>query len=168
MIVFVCRGNIARSPAAEVILKRELRRRGIDKKFVVLSRGLQGTFVDPKPVQHPNITFYHPLYEYSKPALKKLKIDIENHVSKPINRTVAEEAGILIGFDRKNRDVLLVLFPEMKNKIHLLSEFTGGKEDFPDPAGVDGEEKHFEIYKGIERAIKKGFSRLIGSTGGVN
>jgi len=51
-VLFLCLGNICRSPAAEMILKKELRKRNLQGKVSVKSYGLmdwsQGLSIDPR------------------------------------------------------------------------------------------------------------------------
>ena len=75
LIVCVCRGNIARSPFAEVIITNELRQRNLSDSYLSISRGVQGTVVDPQPVRFPNITYYDELYKDSRQSLKKFGVD---------------------------------------------------------------------------------------------
>jgi hypothetical protein len=85
LIVPVCRGNIARSAVAEEIIKKEISVRGLGDRYETISRGVQGTRVDPQPVRHPNMTLYPTLYADSKPTLDDLGIDLSSHVSTPID-----------------------------------------------------------------------------------
>lgn len=62
-IVSVCRGNIVRSAVAEKIIASELHNRKLDDIYISISRSIQGTIADPKPVDFPNITYYK---EYEK------------------------------------------------------------------------------------------------------
>ena len=161
MIIAFCRGNIARSPFAEAVINRELIKRGLNNQFCAISRGIQGTMVDPIPVKFPNITFYTDLYRDAKPALDKFNIDITSHISKPVDKQTANDACLLLAVDRKTFDGLLTLFPESKSKIHLLSELTGKETDFEDPAEVNGKDKQMQIFSGIEQTITQGFSKLL-------
>lgn len=161
----MCRGNIARSSVAEVVIKKELSKRRLGDRYDVVSRSTQGTSVDPQPVKFPNITYYEDLYREAKPALDQLGIDITSHVSKPIDREVAENASILLAMDKKTQDALLTLFPDLKSKIYMLSKLTGGDEDFVDPERVSGTKRHLRIFSGIQATIIKGLPKLLGLLG---
>lgn len=161
IILVVCRGNITRSPFAEVVINNELSKRGLYDKYLAISRGIQGTSVDLIPVKFSNITFYKDEYRFSKPILDKFGVDITKHVSKPVDRKTANKAELILAVDEKNKAALLQLFPNLKDKIHKLSELTGKDKDFIDPENTIGVEKHFKILSGIYNTIVKGFPKLI-------
>lgn len=161
IILIVCRGNITRSPFAEAVINRELKKRNLNNEFWAISRGTQGTVVDPIPVKFSNITFYKDEFGFSKPTLKKIKIDITKHISKPVDRKSVKEAAVIFAVDEKNKTALLQLFPDLKDKIFKLSELIINNEDFTDPETVSGVEKHFKILSGIYNTIEKGFPKLL-------
>jgi len=161
LIVPVCRGNIARSAVAEALIKKEIKIRGLSDKYETLSRGVQGTVVDPQPVKFPNITYYKELYADSKPTLEKLEINLSKHISKPIDNEIAQKASILLAVDKKTQQALSTLFPEQKNKIHMLSELIGEGKEIIDPEGVSGMEKQEKIFTEIKNIIVNRFSKLI-------
>lgn len=161
MILVVCRGNIARSPIVEFFLNEEIQKRSLENNLQVISRGVQGTWVDPEPVKFSNFSFYTQLYEAAKPALEVLAIDISKHVSKPISVVDAQTADIILAVDLKTKTSLEKLFPEMKMKVHLLSELVGNEDDFEDPAYAGETEKHLYIYKKLKETTQKGFQRLV-------
>lgn len=160
-ILVVCRGNIVRSPFAEVVINHELKRQKLDSNFVAISRGTQGTLVDPVPVKFPNITFYKDEFRFSEPILKKFGVDITKHTSKPINRKTANEASVIFAVDERNKTALLELFPDLKDKIFKLSELINKNEDFADPEGLYKVEKHSKILSEIRGTILKGFPNLL-------
>src|SRR5260221_7198402 len=146
VIVAVCRGNIGRSPFAEAVINQELIERKLDSQFRVISRGIQGTAIDTKPVSFPNITFYQELYRDAKPTLDKFGIDMSRHVSTPIDIADAEQSDILLAMDSKTQDGLIKLFPNQGHKIHLVSELIGEHRDIADPEGVSIQEIQEQIF----------------------
>lgn len=161
IILVVCRGNITRSPFAEEVINSLLKNKKLDDKFVAISRGIQGSRVDPIPVRFPNITFYEDQYNYALPTLKKLGIDITKNVSKPVTEEDVKKANLVIGIEEKNRKSLLELFPSFKYKIHKLSEFTRGRKDFRDPETTPSVERHRKILTDIRDAIIEGLPKIL-------
>jgi protein-tyrosine-phosphatase len=161
LIVCVCRGNIARSPFAEAIITKELNQRNLLDKYSSISRGVQGTIIDPQPVKFPNITYYDQLYQDSKPSLEKFEINLSTHISTPINKKIADKASILIAMDNKTKQALLVLFPEHLKKVYLLSELINEVRNIIDPEGVSGTEKQEKIFSEIQNIIHRGFPKLL-------
>ena len=161
LIVSVCRGNIARSAVAEKIIENELCQRNLVDKYLSISRGIQGTSVDPQPVKFPNITYYEKLYEDSKPILQKLNIDLSTHTSTPIEKNIAKKASILLAMDKQTKQALLVLFPAQEKKVHMFSELINKDRDIVDPEGVSGPEKQEKIFTEIQNIIIQGFQKLL-------
>lgn len=160
-VVVICRGNIARSPFAAAVIEQELARRGLGRKFRVLSRGKQGTPVDPEPVKHPNITFYGQLYTDSKPTLVKFGVDLSRHVSQPITKDVADTADILLAVDTQVETALQTLFPAAASKICLLSELAGPRRDISDPEKATGAKAQQQIFTTLHDTIINGFDNLL-------
>lgn len=160
-ILVVCRGNIARSPVAEFFLNSEIKKHNLENEVVAISRGTQGTIVDPQPVKFPNISYYSDLYKDAKPALDKLDIDISNHISKPIKEIDAQKADIILVVDSKTKNAVTTLFPSLKEKVHTLSELIGRNEDLPDPENLIGMDKHLKVFQDIKDAISNGFPKLV-------
>ncbi|MFA5987941.1 MAG: hypothetical protein WC797_04830 [Candidatus Paceibacterota bacterium] len=160
IILVVCRGNIVRSPFAEAVINKELARRGLDSKMQAISRGIQGTPVDPVPDKFSNISFYPNEFRNAKPILDKLGIDTTKHVSKPVDKKTAESASVIFAMDEKNYQGLNDLFPDLKDKIHLLSELVGKKEAIEDPEN-ESVEKSTNVLLGINDTILSGFPRLL-------
>lgn len=161
LIVCVCRGNIARSPFAQAIITKELRCRNLSNEYTSISRGTQGTIVDPQPVQFPNITHYEQLYQDSQPSLEKFEVDLSTHISSPIDKDIANKANVLIAVDNKTKQALLYLFPDQAKKVYLLSEIVNQQRDIIDPEGVSGVEKQEKIFSEIHSIIHQGFSKLL-------
>lgn len=161
LIIAVCRGNIGRSPFAEMIIRRELIKRSLADKYRVISRGTQGTTIDPVPVKFPNLTYYESIYTDSKPILDKFGIDMSKHVSTPISEADAIQAAILIAMDEKTRDGLRVLFPDQVHKIYMLSEFVGKQVGITDPAVVSGLDSQTQIFSELNDMIIDGFPTLL-------
>jgi len=161
LVIVVCRGNIGRSPFAEAVLNGELSRRNLNEKIGVISRGVQGTSVDPEPVKFSNITYYPEMYKDAKPVLDALSIDLSAHVSTPINEADAKAANILLAVDGKTREGLASLFPDQVSKIHLISELVNQNRDIVDPEGVSGADKQRQIFTDLRNIALAGFPKLL-------
>lgn len=161
LIVVVCRGNIGRSPFAEMIIDQELHKRNLLQSVRVSSRGVQGTVADPEPVSFPNITYYEDMYKDSKPTLDKFAVDLSAHVSKTIQKSDAAQATLLLAMDNKTQNALLELFPNEAQKVHLLSELVGDSHDILDPEEVSGMGPRREIFTEIHDTLTNGFPELM-------
>ncbi len=161
LILTVCRGNIARSPFSEEIIRQELHKRGLEKQFVSISRGVQGTSVDPGDVEFPNITYYPQMFADTQPVLEKYAVDLSNHVSRKMDAEIARKASIILAVDTKTKLALEKLYPTEVDKIHLISELVGKHEDISDPEGLHGPAKQEKVFTELHSIIVNGFEKLL-------
>lgn len=158
-ILLVCRGNIARSPFAAAITKQELTLRHLDDSITVISRGVQGTPIDPVHVRHPNITHYEDIYAGVRDLLQRLNVDMSSHISMTISTQDVEQATVIIVMDTLTADALANLFPDARRKIHTFSELAEAGNDVPDPElNADSTES---IFLGIREKVIGNMPRLI-------
>jgi protein-tyrosine-phosphatase len=121
--LFVCFGNIMRSPMAEALLKRELMRRGVAEPVKIASAGLHAT--------SGNIA-----HAWALAASADFNISLENHRAQLITQEMAHAADAIFAMDFQNKAELLALFPDCKHKIFMLSSClrgTGQHREISDP-----------------------------------
>jgi protein-tyrosine phosphatase len=148
-VLFVCLGNICRSPTAEGVMRALLAEDGLDGEIEVESAGTGdwhlGDPPDPRSVA----------------AAAKRGIDLEGE-SRQVGPEDFERFDLLIAMDRSNRDDLLRMAPseDARAKVHLLRQLGEGvDEDVPDPyyAGEDG---FAEVVEIVERNCRALMDRL--------
>jgi protein-tyrosine phosphatase len=138
-ILFVCLGNICRSPTAEGVMRRLVADAGLERDIEIESAGTGSWHVG------------HPPDERATSAAAVRGIEL---VGEARRVTSADFDGfdLLIAMDRSNRDALLELAPndEARRRVFLLRQFGEGKElDVPDPyyGGADGFEEVLDIVE---------------------
>ncbi len=105
--LFVCHGNIIRSPLASALLKRALVQRG-QTAISVTSAGLgakQGRSADERVIQ----------------AARELGVSLDEHRAQSLTAKLVAEADVIFVMDFRNEAVLLARFPEAKAKVSLLT-----------------------------------------------
>ncbi|PYT14563.1 MAG: hypothetical protein DMF51_08325 [Acidobacteria bacterium] len=137
-VVYVCRGNIIRSPMAEALLRQCLARRGADG-VAVSSAGLyahRGQRADPR----------------ARRAARLLGVDLEGHRARAVTRALMERADLVVPMDSLIETDLRGRYPSAAHKITLL------------PAvGEDGRRRLIEIpdpYDGDETDIRHCYDLL--------
>lgn len=122
-IIFICHGNICRSPMAEFIFRELLRREGRSDEFEISSAAVsyeeQGKGVYP-------------------PAAAKLRekeIPFGGHRAHRIMPEEAASADLLVIMDASNeRRLSRIIRPEDMEKVHYMMEFAGRPGgEVPDP-----------------------------------
>lgn len=130
-ILFVCLGNICRSPSAEAVMKKLVHDAGLDEQFEIDSAGLinyhEGERADPRMRAHA--------------ARRGYQLD---SISRPIRLSDFDHFDLIIGMDNRNVDELRSLAPDLESeaKVHQMTEFSRNKlyDYVPDPyyGGADG------------------------------
>ncbi len=136
-ILFVCLGNICRSPLAEGIAQTCLEKKGI--AWEADSAGTSGWHEGEPPCEN---------------AIKVAKIhgiEIAHQRSRPVNEADKDIRTRIVALDRKN---LADLKAQGFSNVHLLGDFGGfGGEDVPDPYYFPGFEGFEKVYSMIETCV---------------
>lgn len=139
-ILFVCMGNICRSPTAEGVFRRLVRERAPSVDIEVDSAGTHDYHVgnppDPRAVA----------------AAARRGIDLTGLRARTVEETDFERFDLIVAMDRLNRETLFVRSPEeYRDRIRLLMEFSASSEfvDVPDPyyGGAVGFERVLDLVE---------------------
>ena len=132
-VVFICYGNICRSPMAEMIFKDLIYKNNKRYKMYCSSRGT--SFEETG----------NDIYPEAKEVLKKHNINIESHQAKRFEKTDYNKFTHIIVMEEKNqKELLQIIGSDPENKIYRLIE-----KDIEDPWYTGQFEKVFnEINEG--------------------
>jgi len=121
-VLFICHGNICRSPMAEFVFKDMVQRKGIADNFHIESAATSAEELG-NPV-HPGTVKILNAKEISCKGKRARQITINDY----------EDYDFLIGMDRHNLiNMKRILGEDTENKMHLLLDFTSRKGDIADP-----------------------------------
>ncbi|MCV3445820.1 low molecular weight phosphotyrosine protein phosphatase [Campylobacter lari] len=122
-IVFVCLGNICRSPMAEFIMKDLVSKANLNDKFTICSAGTSG---------------YHDgedMHYKTKSLLKDKDIISEPFYSRKLTEKICKENDYIIVMDNTNFKDVIKNFPDFKHKIQKITSYALelGYDEVPDP-----------------------------------
>ena len=123
-ILFVCMGNICRSPTAEGVFRKLAIERGVENLFEIDSAGTGGWHIGNPPDQR------------AQQAALQRGIDLSTLRARQVSPRDIEYFDTLIAMDRDNLDRLRILASKShQHKIKLLLEYceTPGGDEVPDP-----------------------------------
>ena len=144
-ILFVCHGNICRSPMAEFIMKELVHRENLDDKFLISSAATT------------NDEIGNDMYPNAKNELKLHSIPFEKRRARKITRDDYSVWDYIIAMDQENLQHLRhIMLSDSENKIKLLMFFTGENREVSDPWYTrDFREAFDDIYRGCEALLKQ-------------
>ena len=143
-ILFVCHGNICRSPMAEFVLKALVRARGLEDQY----------FIESAAVSTEEIG--NPIYPPAKRCLRQHGVPFdEDKRAREITRADYARFDRIICMDASNLRWLRRILPDDPDrKIHLLMSYTGMGRDVADPWYTgDFEEAFQDILEGCEAML---------------
>src|SRR5271156_1796482 len=143
-ILFVCTGNICRSPMAEGLFRHATQGR---TDYQVISAGV-GAMEGQPPSSH------------AVRALKELGIDISQQRSRMLTPDLVERADYIFGMTHSHVDSINLLFPHAAEKTFLLREFDETLDEFEkdisDPIGGS-----YETYAYCRDQIEQGIFAML-------
>ena len=139
-ILFVCHGNICRSPMAEFILKDMLTKLGRERDFLV-----ESCATSTEEIWNG---VGNPVYPPARAELAKHGIRCDGKRAVQLQRADYERYDFLLCMDRNNlRNASRILGGDPEGKLHLLMEYTERGGEVADPWYSD----RFDIaYRDIE------------------
>jgi protein-tyrosine phosphatase len=145
-LLFVCMGNICRSPTAEGVMRSLLREEGLEDEIEIDSAGTGGWHAGAPPDSR------------ATEAASRRGIVLEG-AARQIRPQDFEDYDLVLVADRENlRDVRRIAPDAAREKIHLLREFdpaSSGDLDVPDPyyGGPGGFEEVLDLVEAACRGL---------------
>ena len=144
-ILFICHGNICRSPMAEYVMK-----------YLIIQEGLSDEFyIDSAATSREEIG--NGVHRGTRDKLKEVGIPCGNHRARQMTIRDYEEFDYIIGMDTWNiRNIMHIIGTDAKRKVSMLLDYTDrGGMDIADPWYTGNFDKTYEdVLEGCSGLLK--------------
>lgn len=121
-IMFVCHGNICRSPMAEFLLKDMVKKEGLADRFVIASAGTSREELG------------NPVHQGTLKKLAQDHISAAGKQAVQLTKEDYDKYDLILGMERVNvRNILWIIGSDPQEKVHRLLDFTEQPRDIADP-----------------------------------
>ncbi len=125
-ILFVCHGNICRSPMAEFVMKDIVEKNGVAGKFFIESAATSSEELD------------NPVYSGTRRKLAEHGIECKGKRARQLKSSDYQNYDLIVGMDNANMFNMNRIFNgDPDSKIHLLLSFTANSGEVADPWYTD-------------------------------
>lgn len=142
-ILFICHGNICRSPMAEFVMKDLVARNGMSEKFHIASSATSTEEIG------------NDIHRGTKQKLTEMGIPFEKRYATQLKRSDYDDYDFLIVMDEYNLlNITRIISDDPKRKIYKLLDFTKSGGDIADPWYTGNfDETYNDIKNGCEALL---------------
>lgn len=146
-VLFVCHGNICRSPMAEFIMKDMTSKAGLNDIYIASAA------TSTEEIWNG---IGNPIYPPAREILKRKGIPFGDHRAVQITRDDYKRYDLIVAMDSANvRNIMRITGGDPEKKIKRLLEYCGVSRDVADPwYSGDFETAYNDIYKGCEAMVR--------------
>jgi protein-tyrosine-phosphatase len=145
-VLFICTGNMCRSPLAEAKFKAIMHEYGLSGWKVASA----GTWV-PNHLKADERIIRWALDEH---------LDLRDHNTQRVTGKLLSEYNLIVVMTNGHKEAILANYPGFDGNVMGLSQLTGPFYDIPDPVTLPDDEFK-EIAKEIVDLVEKGFNEII-------
>ena len=142
-VLFICHGNICRSPMAQYVFQHMVHTQGLDDLFEI----------DSAATSYEEIG--NPVYPPVRQLLASKGISTKGKTARRIRKDDYGTYDLIIGMDSANMRNLRYFFDDREGKIHSLLSYAGSSRDISDPWYTDDFETCYsDVIEGVTALIK--------------
>ena len=143
-IIFLCHGNICRSPMAEYVMKDLVRKKGLDDGYEITS----GAVSDEE--------WFNPIYPPAQRKLREKGVPFGHHSAHKISQKEFDAQDVVIVMDRSNLRWLTRIVGDFQGKVHMMMEYAGESRDVADPWYTgDFEQTYQDVLAGCKGLLEQ-------------
>ena len=142
--MFVCHGNICRSPMAEFLMKDIVKSSGLEKDFYICSSATSLEEIG------------NPVHRGTREILNRYKVKFDDHRAVQLTKSDYEKFDYIIGMDSYNvKNIMRIIGADYSNKVYKLLDFADGG-DVKDPWYTGNfDETYQDITRGLTALLKE-------------
>lgn len=143
-VLFICHGNICRSPMAEFVMKDLVRKAGQEDEFEIASAATSREEIG------------NDIHPGTKKKLTQQHIAFAKRQARQITKADYDYYDLIIGMDSYNiHNMRRILGEDSKHKVYSLLEFAGSKRDIADPWYTGNfDETYSDVCEGCSALLK--------------
>ena len=143
-ILFVCHGNICRSPMAEFVMKKLVRDAGLEREFEIASAATSREELG------------NPVYPPARRKLAEHGVSCSGKTARQMTRADYDYYDHIVIMDGNNaHNILYIIGDDPDRKVHLLMEYAGERRDVADPWYTgDFEATWQDVNKGCKALLR--------------
>lgn len=144
-VLFICHGNICRSPMGEFILKKMVKEKGLADEFEIASAATSTEEIG------------NPVYPPAKRKLKEHGIDCSGKYAVQLKRSDYDRYDYFLCMDNRNiQNTLRIFGSDPEEKVSLLLSYCGERREVADPWYTDDFDTAYEdIWRGCRAFLEK-------------
>lgn len=144
-VMFVCLGNICRSPMAEFVLKDLVRKQRMETDF----------YIESSATSYEEIG--NDVHYGTVRKLNSVGIPVEHREAKRLNKNDYEKFDYILGMEESNiRNILRIVGQDNDNKVSRLLDFSDNPRDIADPWYTGNFDKTYDdILEGCKAFLEK-------------
>lgn len=144
-ILFVCHGNICRSPMAEFVLKDMVKKRGLEDDFCIASAATSTEEIG------------NPVHYGTRTKLAEVGISVAGKTAVQITKSDYDKYDYIIGMDTWNiKNINRIIKSDPQGKVRKLLTFAGRSDDVADPWYTgDFEATYRDVTKGCKALLEE-------------
>ena len=121
-VLFVCLGNICRSPMAEFLLKDMVKKKELYNEFLIESAGTSNEEVG------------NPVHYGTKNKLAEIGISVDGKVARQLVKEDYDKYDYILAMEERNvRDIKRIVGNDDEKKVYRLLDFSNSPRDIADP-----------------------------------